>query len=185
MRPEIGKRYKIELDPRIRQATRNSDIFQFNVSLQYSFKPDSFKNVQKINMSVNSDSALLSASTASELKVFKGVVASDTKEYVMMFQDEKFKLQPLNMAIHSLKQVRDEKYIGEEAKRLNVSSYLKSLTKKKRPINQKRKLAEISNNSDIGDNLKISELETTIETTNVNNNTVVNKEHILSVQNES
>lgn len=130
-KPELGKRYVIDLDPSMTTSPGEADV---TVAVHYSFKPESFKRARFTDLTVNriSDNATLSVSSDTELKVLKGSLVSDVKEARLLFDGQKFILKPVDILVHSFKQVRGEKYVGEEAKRLNVNSYMKSLSKKKK-----------------------------------------------------
>lgn len=128
---ELGKRYRIAVDPHMLDAGRTDDLF---VALQYNFKPDSFKRSRLTDLSIDShsESASISVPDGAEVKVLRGVVVSDIKESMLAFDGEHFTLRPVNVLVNSLKQVRSEKYVGGEAKRVNVSSFMKTLSKRKK-----------------------------------------------------
>lgn len=134
IKPEIGRRYKIEVNPNV-TVSEHATADSAYVALQYTFKPDSFKRVRynDLTLDMTSETATLSAGeTSVDTKVFRGALVSDVKESVLTFDGEKFQMSAVSTLVHNLKQARDEKYVGEETKRLNVNSYMRTLAKKKK-----------------------------------------------------
>jgi hypothetical protein len=138
-KPELGKRYRIvqpEPSPADASGAHDQERKNLSVAIQYTFKPESFKKVRYADLTLDTgkEVATLSAGqTAEEVKVFKGSAnVTDVKESMLIFDGDQFILHPVAAVVHSLKQVRDERYVGEETKRLNVTSFMKSLSKKKK-----------------------------------------------------
>lgn len=130
----LGKRYKITVHPKLIPGHEGHGEDEPTLTLQYNFKPESFKasRYAELMLDIGSNTASVSVTTENEVKVLKGLVNPEIKESLLTFEDGKFILEPVTTSIHSFKQVRDEKYIGEEAKRVKISSFLSNLSKKRK-----------------------------------------------------